>query len=101
MTEQLALKEVFGNGAAVDREKNIVLVSAAGMDHPSDHFLSDSAFAGDQNSRRSRRHIFHQGGYLLHGLAATQGPLWTEMSVNFTAEELVFPSQSSMGHQVL
>src|SRR6266404_6111319 len=49
ITEQFVFKKVFGNGAAIDDDKGIVLSFTLQMNRAGDDFLAGSAFSADQN----------------------------------------------------
>ena len=101
MTKKLALKKIFRNGAAVDRQKNIFVESTVGVNRPRDHFLADAALPGNENRRRSRRDFFYQVGDLLHRLAAPERPFGTEASVDLAPQQLILPGELAVIHQVL
>ena len=66
MPEQLALQQLCGNGAAVDRHKRFIPARGMIMQVTGDHFLAGTGFTGDQNADVFISHLLHQLAHLLN-----------------------------------
>ena len=55
VAEELALHQVFGNRAAVDRDEGQLGAGAAGVDHPRGELLAAAGFAVDEHRRLALR----------------------------------------------
>ena len=75
MPEQLALHQAFGNGAAVNADKRLVVAQAVFMDRLGDDFLAATAFAGNQHRRIALRHTANRLEQVLHHGAATDNQI--------------------------
>src|SRR5262249_366450 len=64
--EQLAFEQVLRDGVAVDRDERTLVLRAAGVERPRDHFLAGAAFAQDQDRRGRARHLTDEGKDGLH-----------------------------------
>ena len=75
MSEQFALEEVLGDGAAVDRDERPVLAGAATVDGEGGHFLAGAAVAEDEDRGIGGGHFADQVEHFLHRRAGADHAL--------------------------
>jgi hypothetical protein len=66
VTEELALEERLGDGAAVDGDEGLVRARAGPVDGPGDEFLARPALALDQDACVAGGHALRLGEHVLH-----------------------------------
>ena len=66
MAEQFALEQVFGNGAAIDRDESLVPAARFRVQRLGSHFLARPAFAGDEDARARIGDLFDRAEHGAH-----------------------------------
>ncbi len=72
MPEELAFKQAFSQGPAVDADVGARRSRAQVVDSPRDQFLAGSGLTHDQNAGAGRRNLPGRAENLAHGRAITE-----------------------------
>ncbi len=72
VTEELALHQVFGNGAAIDRHEGLVAPRPLAMDETSSEFLAASGLAGDVDRGLAARELLDHQAHLFDPRARSE-----------------------------
>src|SRR5206468_3757325 len=86
VAEELALQDVRGDGAAVDRQEPLVASRAGAMDGVGDQLLAGAALADDENRGAGRGDHLHLLEQALHGRRAADDALEPVALVEHLAE---------------
>ena len=66
VSEELALEQIFGDGAAIDRDKGPAAARAAPVDGERGHFLPGAAFAEEKDGRVGGGYLSDEPEHALH-----------------------------------
>ena len=93
VAEELALEQVLGDGAAVDRQEDRVAPVAEVVDGARHDLLADAALAGDQHRARHRRDALDQRHHLAHRRRLADQVLEVPLALDLAAQELALPGE--------